>query len=184
MSAPDPPPAPAPPPESPAPAVEPEAPPELKKDWRFYAGLTALVLSIILPVFAVVVPFLGLPVAWAAALAGALVLGGPEVLALVAVALLGKPTFKYLTYQFKKAFRRAVLERPVSKTRYYTGLTISLLSFVPLYLYGYQPHWLPGGPARIWILAAADLIFIGSFFIMGGEFWEKLRRIFIWEGKV
>ena len=38
-------------------------PPELKRDWRFYAGLTALVLSVVMPLLALVVPFLGLPVA-------------------------------------------------------------------------------------------------------------------------
>jgi hypothetical protein len=29
----------------------------------------------------------------------------------------------------------------------------------------------------------ADLGFILSVFLMGGEFWEKFRRLFIWEGK-
>jgi len=33
-------------------------------------------------------------------------------------------------------------------------------------------------------LALGDLAFIISMFIMGGEFWDKVRRIFVWEGKV
>jgi hypothetical protein len=42
---------------------------------------------------------------------------------------------------------------------------------------------MPGGNTRIYILAAMDLAFVASMFLMGGEFWEKVRRIFIYEGK-
>ena len=43
---------------------------------------------------------------------------------------------------------------------------------------------MPAGNSRIVVLAAADLAFILSIFVMGGEFWEKFRRLFVWEGKV
>jgi hypothetical protein len=26
---------------------------------------------------------------------------------------------------------------------------------------------------------AADLVFVASFFVLGGEFWEKLRALFV-----
>jgi hypothetical protein len=29
-----------------------------------------------------------------------------------------------------------------------------------------------------------DLAFVASIFVMGGEFWEKVRRIFIYDGKI
>ena len=54
---------------------------------------------------------------------------------------------------------------------------------LPFYLYGYFPNIMPAGYARIYILAGSDLSFILSIFLMGGEFWEKLRRLFVWEGK-
>jgi hypothetical protein len=28
-----------------------------------------------------------------------------------------------------------------------------------------------------------DLVFVASVFLMGGEFWDKIRRIFVYEGK-
>lgn len=77
-----------------------------------------------------------------------------------------------------------MLDRPASKARYYLGLGINLLSLLPLYLFGYLPDVMPSGTTRIVILASADLAFIASLFIMGGELWEKLRRIFVWEGTV
>src|SRR5262249_5834091 len=136
------------------------------------------------PLGALVVPMLGLSTAQAALLAGALVAGVPEVLCILAVALLGKATFQYLTHRAKRALRRAVVDRPASRARYYIGLAIVLVSWLPAYLYAYVPGAMPGGPARIYILAGMDLAFVASVFVMGGEFWEKVRRIFVYEGKI
>src|SRR5258707_10006388 len=51
------------------------------------------------------------------------------------------------------------------------------------YIYAYSPALMPQGDARIYLLAAMDLAFVVSVFLMGGEFWEKVRRIFVYEGK-
>jgi uncharacterized membrane protein len=159
-------------------------PPTLKKDWRFKCGLAALILAMVMPLLALAVPFLGLSTATTTVLAGALVAGGPEVLCVLAVALLGKENFQHFVALGKKVAGDVILRVPASKFRYYFGLVVSLLSCLPLYLYGYAPGCLPEGRIRIYILAGADLVFIASMFIMGGEFWGKLRRIFVWEGKV
>ena len=74
-------------------AADPSAPPAPRKDWRFYAGMTAMALAVIMPLSAVVVPVLGLSTTQSALLAGVLLAGGPEVLCILAVALLGKETF-------------------------------------------------------------------------------------------
>ncbi len=158
-------------------------PPELKRGIRLYAGIAAMVLAIILPVFVVVVPHLGLSTGWAIIISAGLFVGGPEILTLVAVALLGKETLRYFTYRIKKALWGVVMERPVSRAQYYFGLVLFLGSILPLYVYGYFPSILPEGE-RTHILVAADLTFIISMFIMGGEFWEKIQKIFIWEGKI
>jgi len=120
------------------PVVE-EKPPRLKKDWRFYTGTAALGLSFVMPLCALFVPLLGLPTGLSAVIVGLLVAGGPEVMGLVAVALLGKETFQYFIYQVKSTFWDAVMVRPVSQTRYYFGLALHLGSWLPLYLYGYWP---------------------------------------------
>jgi hypothetical protein len=159
-------------------------PPALKRDWRFYSGMAAMVLSVVVPLSAVFVPVLGLPAAQSAVLAGVLLAGVPEVLCILAVVLLGKDTFQYFAHQATRAFRRAVLERPASKARYYVGLAIILLSWLPAYLYAYVPGVMPGGNARIYFLAGMDLAFVASVILMGGEFWEKVRRIFIYEGRI
>jgi hypothetical protein len=164
--------------------VDASTPPVLKKDWRFYAGITAMVLAVVMPLCALVVPMLGLSTTQSALLAGVLLAGGPEVLCILAVALLGKDTFRYFTHRVMTALRRAVIDQPASKARYYTGLVVILLSWLPAYIYAYAPTLMPGGDARIYVLAAMDLAFVVSVFLMGGEFWEKVRRIFVYEGRI
>lgn len=158
-------------------------PPGLVRDWRFYTGMAALIVSLVMPAFAFLVPLLELPAAQSVVIVGLLIAGGPEIIGLIGIALLGRNAFQYFTYQAKRAFRSAVLATRVSKKRYYIGLSINMMSWIPLYLFGYFQTWLPSGDARIYILASAGLCFILSMFIMGGEFWEKFRRLFIWEGK-
>jgi hypothetical protein len=160
------------------------SPPTLKKDRRFYTGLAAMAAAVILPLAAIFVPLLGLSTASSAVVVGIMVAGGPEVLCILAVVLLGKDTFNYFAQLAKTAIRRAVIDTPASKTRYYVGLAIMLVSWIPAYLYAYLPGALPGGDTRIYILAGMDLAFVASVFLMGGEFWEKIRRIFIYEGKI
>jgi len=145
------------------------APPALKKDWRFYAGLVAMAAAIILPLAAIFVPLLGLSTAHSAVLVGILVAGGPEVLCILAVVLLGKDTFNYLAHLAKTAVRRAVVETPASRTRYYLALAVMLVSWLPAYLYAYLPSAFPGGDTRIYILAAMDLAFCGKRLSHGGR---------------
>lgn len=153
-------------------------------NWRLVAGVSVLGLAMVLPLAALFVPLLGLPVAQSAVIAGALVAGAPEVLMLLAVALLGRQNFDRIVGAAKRFFHSTFFSTPVSRARYHVGLAICVLSFIPLYVAGYVPSWMPAGHGRIAILAAADLAFILSFFVMGGEFWEKFRRLFVWEGKV
>lgn len=157
-------------------------PPELKRGLRLYVGIASMVLAFILPVFVIVVPYLGLSNGGTLLISAGLFVGGPEILTLVAVALLGKETLRYFTYRIKKALRSAIMERPVSRARYYFGLVLFLGSILPHYIYGYFPAFLPEDK-RMYMLATGDLAFLISVFIMGGEFWEKIQKIFIWEGK-
>jgi hypothetical protein len=92
-----------------------DSPPGLKKDWRFYAGIAALLLAMVLPLFGLAVPLLGLSTAPSALLIGVLVAGGPEVLLLVAAALLGKDTLHAFFYKAKHVVGRVFLNAPASK---------------------------------------------------------------------
>ncbi|MCP5504300.1 MAG: transporter suffix domain-containing protein [Chlamydiales bacterium] len=151
-----------------------------KKDWKYYLGMTFLVLSFLIPAIGFVFPFLGLPTTLAATLVGIFTVGIPEVMIILAVLCLGKETFNY--YKQKIFKKRKGQSKPVSKFRYYFGLVIFLASPIPLYMNGYSPDLLPN-EGRHYILMAGDFAFVLSFFILGGGFWEKIKALFRWDSQ-
>jgi hypothetical protein len=82
----------------------------IKKDGRFYAGMAALVLMVlVMPLSAVVVPLLGLPTAQATTLFAVLA-GFPDLFLIVAICLLGTEVSRYFIHVAKNALR-AVVDR-------------------------------------------------------------------------
>lgn len=158
-------------------------PPKLVKDWKYYTGMTCMVLALVLPLFGFLVPMLDLPILFSATIIGILTVGGPEIMVMLGAILLGKQTAYYYKEKFLALFKKKP-GRPkrVSKGRYYFGLTLFFGSVLPLYLYGFFPAVMPvDEELRYVILVSADLVFVLSFFILGGEFWEKIKNLFIWE---
>ena len=81
------------------------------------------------------------------------------------------------------ALRRAVIDQPASEARYYTGLVVILLSWLSAYIYAYSPTLMPGAmrastfsPPWIWRSSSASFSW--------REFWEKVRRIFVYEDRI
>jgi len=53
------------------------------------------------------------------------------------------------------------------------------------WLVPYAPHFVPGYEAhRLFINLAADLMLVISVFILGGDFWDKVRALFIHQARV
>ena len=146
--------------------------------FRYRVGLALLGLAICLPIAALLFPVVGLPAASSNLFVGLLIAGTPEVLCLTAIAVLGKEGFQHLRGRSRSE------GVATSKLRYYGGLSYCLLNGLPISLYAYAPEWMPGVPTKYFILGVTDLGFILSVFLMGGEFWEKFRRLFIWEEKL
>ena len=148
------------------------AAPQLNKDWKYYTGMTLLGLSFALPVAALaIVPMLELPTAIAAGIIGTATIGGPEVLTLAAIAFLGRDTFNFYKYKVLKLFKRTGPPKPVSKFRYYFGLSLFIGSAIPLYLKGLAPGIIPFDEGtQLNIVLVFELIGILSIFIVGGEF--------------
>ncbi|NGX27562.1 MAG: hypothetical protein K940chlam6_01500 [Chlamydiae bacterium] len=154
-----------------------------KKDWKYYVGLSFLSLSLILPLLGFLVPFLDLPIRVMTVLIGALSIGGPEIMIILAVIFLGKERILYFKNQVWKFFKKKKMPKPVSKSRYYFGLIVFFGSILPLYFNAYFPDILPKDEdMRFLVLISADLLFVLSFFILGANFWEKFKRLFIWDG--
>jgi len=127
---------------------------------------------------------LGLPVATEIALSGLLVFGLPQLLTVVAIAIVGKSGFHYLKDKLFGAAKRFGPAVHVSRLRYRIGLVMLFLPLAVALVEPYiallvvpelLPHWLYG--------AVNDTLFLTSFFVLGGEFWEKVKALFIYEAR-
>ena len=140
---------------------------KIKKDWKFYTGFVFFVLSMILPLIGFLIPFLDFPLIFTAILTPFLMIGGPELMVLLAVLFFGKNTLVYYKNKIYKIFKKTPKHKPVSKFRYYFGLTVMLISIAPIYFTGYFPEIMPEEfQHRFYIILSADILFIISFFIL------------------
>ena len=129
-----------------------------------------------------------LPTVWKTVLS-AILLISPELLMLVAVAVLGKAGFDYLVGLFKKAlgrfFEKHGPPEVVGRTRYRIGLAMFAIPLVLGWAMPYMSHHIPGFDTRaVWFGVTGDVLLLASLFVLGGEFWDKLRGLFIHGAKI
>ncbi|NOR86889.1 MAG: hypothetical protein GQ527_04720 [Bacteroidales bacterium] len=117
-------------------------------------------------------------------LTGLLVFGIPEIFMLIAIGILGKQGFQYLKSGIFKWFRKHGPPDSVSKTRYIIGLVLFSSSIIQGFVLPYIWKYLPIIEDNlIYILMSGDIILIVSLFILGGDFWDKLRSIYIYRSR-
>jgi hypothetical protein len=113
---------------------------------------------------------------WKTMLSTVLVLGLPEVCMLIAVAILGKQGFDYLKSHLWQAIRPA---DKVSATRYRIGLVLFFTPILFGWLSPYLELWVTEFEAqRLRLAIAGDTIFAISLFVLGGDFWLKIKALF------
>ena len=153
--------------------------------WRFRLGVSFFALGLVCPVFVPLLAASGLSTQWKTILSGILMLGIPELLWVVAVAVMGKAGFDYIKARVFGFFKRHAVPRTVSRTRYRIGLALFLLPVLFGWLAPYGPGAIPGYESqRFAVNLAGDLLLLTSLFVLGGDFWEKLRALFVYEAKV
>jgi hypothetical protein len=103
---------------------------------------------------------------------------------IIGIAVMGKVSYYYIIEHLKIHYKTIVKSKPVGKTRYYIGLFMFTLPFVPSYVMAYAPHLLPELASwRIYFNIFFDLVFLSSLFVLGGDFWDKLRALFNYSAK-
>ncbi len=152
--------------------------------WRFHLGMALIILALISPLAIPLVTLLPLPLAWKATISGFLLVGVPEVLSLLAVALLGKAGFNYLKEKIFRIFKRYALPQEVSRARYRLGLVMFILPLFLGWLGAYVFHLIPGyAEHRFVINFTGDVIWLSSLWVLGSDFWDKVRALFIYQAK-
>ncbi len=162
-----------------------KAPEPVTAVWRLSIGGVLFAISLGCPAFIPLIAMTGLPATWKTTLSGLLVLGIPQLFTVAAIAVLGRDGFNFLRGKLFAVLRRLAPAHAVSRTRYRIGLAL----FIPPLLFGwlapYAPDLVPGYQTqRVAINLAGDGMLLLSLFILGGEFWEKIRALFLYEATV
>lgn len=116
---------------------------------------------------------------------GSLLFGLPEVGSFIAVSILGKPGYDWLKARTVGLIKSSALTTDVGPIRYYTGISI----LCALLIFGIiEPYVSDLLPAAIQInrrlyMSIADAIFVVNLFVLGGDFWDKLRALFVYDAK-
>lgn len=125
-----------------------------------------------------------LPAKWKAVLSAGLVAGLPEIGMVLAVAVLGKQGFALLRGKLFALLHRHTQPKAITAGRYRLGLVMFCIPLLAGWLGPYLARVVPVlsmEQASLMPVILLDLMFAGSFLVLGEEFWEKVRRLFIYE---
>ena len=152
---------------------------------RLWAGVAVFAFGWILALSLVpVVNSSDYPTSVKATLNTLLVVVCPKIFLIGTIAILGKPGFAYLKSVVMAFFRKVGPPAEVGKWRYRLGLVMFFLPFVLIWILTYFGPVLPGGREAIpAYLKGGDALQIVSLFVLGGDFWDKLRSLFIRDAK-
>jgi len=155
-----------------------------RTDWRFRLGLTVLIAGWLSPLLIPLVSRTSLATEWKTIVAGLLAVGIPEVFTLGAIAIMGTSGYKLIKNRIFAFLKKHGPADRVSPARYRIGLAMFVFPVLFGWLGPYGAHHIPGyGAYRFVVSATADAIFIASFFVLGGDFWDKIRALFIHNAK-
>jgi len=153
--------------------------------YRFHLGIIIFIVGFISPAFIPLVTAADLSLHWKAAISSALAFGIPEVLSMVAVVIMGKAGFNRLKELLSGFIKKHGPPERVSRTRYRIGLAMFVLPLLFGWLAPYGPDLVMGYEVQgLLINITLDLLFVVSFFVLGGEFWDKVRALFVYGATV
>ncbi len=148
-------------------------------DWRVKVGFAIFVASIGWPVLLPVLPLLGFNGTAATAFTGIMVVVA-EVMILVGAAIAGKEGFAYIKARVFGFLKSYAPPKNVSRVRYTIGLVMFVLPLLLGWAWPYFGQHIPGleGHPLAYVFAGDALLLI-SLFVLGGDFWDKLRSLFV-----
>ncbi|MBT8379604.1 MAG: hypothetical protein KJN64_10250 [Ignavibacteria bacterium] len=137
------------------------------------------------PLLIPVVTSSDLSIGWKTSLSGLLALGIPELFMLIATAVAGKEGFNYIKSKVFGFLNKHGPPDTVSNTRYKIGLVLFVFPILAGWLIPYFSNMIPSYEEnRMIINIIGDIILATSLFVLGGDFWDKLRSLFIYGTRV
>jgi hypothetical protein len=149
----------------------------MQPNYKLFVGAAIFITGFMLPLFIPLVAGSSLSIEWKTGLSGFLAIGAPEIFMLIAVAILGKEGYNYLKSKLWQIVRPP---EKVGQTQYRIGL---LMFFLPI-VYGWSQPYLeylfPAvGRHQLYLAIAGDVIFAAGLYLLGAEFWGKIKALFV-----
>jgi hypothetical protein len=109
----------------------------------------------------------------------------PLLTKIAAIAVMGKAGFNFLKEHIFNFFLRFRPVQRVSPLRYRTGLILFLLPVAGGWLEPFAPGlFVDWSENKIFWSLFGDAILITGLFVLGGEFWDKLKALFMYNARV
>ena len=152
--------------------------------WKLKLGLALFIISILIPLLGIpVITGLSLSTTLTTTISGAMLMTG-ELLGVTSVAVMGKPGFAFIKARVAGIIKQYGPPQTVSRTRYTIGLFMFVLPVLFGWVMPYVADYIPGLSDHLLVYAlTGDVILICSLFVLGGDFWDKLSSIFIYDAK-
>jgi hypothetical protein len=146
---------------------------------KLVAAGIIFVVGFLSPLLIPIVTSSNLSTGWKATLSSLLALGIPELFMLIAAAVAGKEGFIYIKSKIFGFLKKHGPPDTVSKTRYRIGLVLFLIPIIVGWLLPYFTHFIPSYEENKNLISViGDVVLITSLFVLGGDFWDKLRSLF------
>ena len=118
-------------------------------------------------------------------ISGLLAFGIPEVFILIAIAIMGKKGYEYIKMKVGKYLKPYLPMDQVSQARYNFGLVLFSIPLIAGLLQPYLAFFSSFfKEIPLWFHIGLDVMFVIAIFILGGDFWDKLRGLFQYDVKV
>ena len=154
-------------------------PGQTRAGWRFRLGLIVLVVGWLSPLCIPLITATELPTRWKTVISGMLAVGIPEVFTVAAIAIMGKSGYNLIKERIFSFLKKHGPPDRVSLMRYRIGLVMFVLPVLFGWLAPYGAHHIPGYESHRFVASViGDVMFITSFFVLGGDFWDKVRALF------
>jgi hypothetical protein len=151
---------------------------QMNNGWRIQVGFALFVLSIGWPILIPILPMLGVSATAIAAFSGGMVISA-ELMLIAGAAIAGKEGFAFIRSKVFGFLRSYGPPREVSRRRYVIGLVMFTIPLAFGWASPYFGDHLPGFETSQWMYAlAGDVLLLISLFVLGGDFWDKLRSLF------
>ena len=171
------------------------------KSWRYRIGIAMFFGGQFVLVIGLLLPVMGLASSGHVGIVGLLVVGG-EATTISSIVFLGKAGFLAIKKKLFSSLRLG-FEAPVGPTCHYIGIAIILVNMVTTYataIYAWTAFSLstPDSPIvpRVWgldlneqsslvswLFFSGQLCFLVAIYVLGADWWERLRRLVVWHSR-